>query len=99
MIGLIAVAVLAVGFWFGAPYVYELLETVATDDAFVAGHITYVSPRIEDVVTEVLVDQDDRVEPGQLLARFDRQPLGRHAALPLVLLMKKAVAKRDVAPH
>ena len=51
-----------------------MLETVSTDDAFVPGHITYVSPRIEDVVTEVLVDQDDRVEPGQLLVRLDREP-------------------------
>ena len=45
-----------------------------TDDAFVAGHITYVSPRIEDVVTEVLVDQNDRIEPGQLLVKLDREP-------------------------
>ena len=29
---------------------------------------------LEDVVTEVLVDQNDRVEPGQLLVRLDRQP-------------------------
>ena len=45
-----------------------------TDDAFVAGHITYVSPRVEGLVTEVLVDQDDRVEPGQLLVKLDREP-------------------------
>ena len=74
VIGLIVVAVLGVGLSYGVPYVRELLETVSTDDAFVAGHITYVSPRIEDVVTEVLVDQDDRVEPGQLLVRLDRRP-------------------------
>ena len=74
VIGLVVAAVLWAGFFYGAPYVREVLETVETDDAFVAGHITYVSPRIEDVVTEVLVDQDDRVEPGQLLVRLDRQP-------------------------
>ena len=28
------------------------------------GHITYVSPRVEGLVTEVMVDQDDRVEAG-----------------------------------
>ena len=67
-------AVLWAGFSYGVPYVREMLETVETDDAFVAGHITYVSPRIEDVVTEVLVDQNDRVEPGQLLVRLDREP-------------------------
>lgn len=66
--------VLGAGLYYGVPYVRELLETVQTDDAFVAGHISYVSPRIEDVVTEVLVDQDDRVEPGQLLVRLDCEP-------------------------
>jgi membrane fusion protein (multidrug efflux system) len=74
VISLVVAAVLWAGFSKGVPYVREMLETVETDDAFVAGHITYVSPRIEDVVTEVLVDQDDRVEPGQLLVRLDRQP-------------------------
>jgi membrane fusion protein (multidrug efflux system) len=54
--------------------VRELLETVQTNDAFVSGHITYVSPHIEGVVTEVLADQDDRIEPGQLLLRLDGQP-------------------------
>ena len=64
VIGLVVAAVLWAGHSYGVPYVREMLETVETDDAFVAGHITYVSPRIEDVVTEVLVDQNDRVEPG-----------------------------------
>ena len=67
-------AVLWAGHSYGVPYVREMLETVETDDAFVAGHITYVSPRIEDVVTEVLVDQNDRVEPGELLVKLDREP-------------------------
>ena len=74
VIGLVVAAVVWAGLTYGAPYVREMLETVQTNDAFVSGHITYVSPRIEDVVTEVLVDQNDRVEPGQLLVRLDRQP-------------------------
>ena len=74
VIGLVVAAVLWAGFSYGVPYVREMLETVETDDAFVAGHITYVSPRIEDVVTEVLVDQNDRVEPGELLVKLDREP-------------------------
>jgi membrane fusion protein, multidrug efflux system len=80
VIGLVVAAVLWVAFSYGGPYVREMLVTVETDDAFVAGHITYVSPRIEDVVTEVLVDQNDRVEPGQLLVRLDRQPFELAAA-------------------
>jgi len=58
----------------GVPLLRQALDTVSTDDAFVAGHITNVSPRIEAVVTEVHPDQNDRVEAGQLLVRLDREP-------------------------
>ncbi len=75
VVGVIVTAVLGAALYYGVPYVHERLDTVQTDDAFVAGHITYVSPRIEDVVTEVLVDEDDFVEPGQPLVRLDRKPL------------------------
>ena len=74
ILGVAFAAILLVGLPKGISYVRELLDTVSTDDAFVSGHITYVSPRIEDVATEVLVDQDDRVDAGQLLVRLDRQP-------------------------
>ena len=74
VICLVAAAVLWVAYSKGVPFMREVLETVETDDAFVAGHITYVSPRIEDVVTEVLVDQNDRIEPGDLLVKLDREP-------------------------
>jgi membrane fusion protein (multidrug efflux system) len=58
---------------FGAPRIREALDTVSTDDAFVSGHVTNVSPRSDDLVIGVLVDQVDRVEPGQLLIRMDRE--------------------------
>jgi hypothetical protein len=51
VIGLVVTAILWAGLSFGVPYVREMLETAETDEAFVAGHITYVSPRIEDFVT------------------------------------------------
>ncbi len=74
----ILAAIAAVIVWailrFGVPRIRDALNTVSTDDAFVAGHVTYVSPRIDDVVVEVLVDQNDRVEPGDLLVRLDREP-------------------------
>ena len=74
----ILAAIMAAVIWatvrFGVPRIREALDTVSTDDAFVAGHVTNVSPRIDDVVIGVLVDQNDRVEPGQLLIRMDRQP-------------------------
>jgi membrane fusion protein, multidrug efflux system len=74
VIGLVAAAIIGAGLRWGVPAVKELLDTVSTDDAFVQSHITYVCPRIEGLVTEVLVDQNDRVEPGTLLVRLDRQP-------------------------
>ena len=74
VIGVIGSAIVAAGVHWGVPFVRYELDTVSTDDAFVSGHITNVSPRIEDVVTEVLVDQNDRVEPGTLLVRLDREP-------------------------
>jgi membrane fusion protein (multidrug efflux system) len=74
VIGLVAAAIVGAGLAWGVPALREVLETVSTDDAFVEGHVTNVSPRIDDVVTEVLVDQDDRVEAGALLVRLDRQP-------------------------
>ncbi len=58
----------------GVPAIRWALKTVSTDDAFVAGHTTYVSPRVEGVVTEVMVERNDRVEPGTVLARVDREP-------------------------
>jgi membrane fusion protein, multidrug efflux system len=74
VIGITVTAIILAGLRYLKPAVEEMLRTVSTDDAFVSGHVTNVSPRIGDVVTEVLVDQDDRVEPGQLLIRLDREP-------------------------
>lgn len=76
---IVAGIVFAAWHW-GVPKLRYELDTVSTDDAFVASHITYVSPRIEGLVTEVLIDQDDRVQPGQLLAKLDREPFELAAA-------------------
>ena len=44
---------------------------IITDDAFVQGDIYYVSSQIQGKVAEVLVAENPRVEPGQLLVRLD----------------------------
>ena len=74
IIGAIVGAILFAGWHWGLPALRYELDKVSTDDAFVQGHITYASPRVEAVITEVLVDQDDRVEPGELLVKLDREP-------------------------
>ena len=43
----------------------------ATDNAFVAADTTEVSPQIEGYVVEVLVQDNQRVQPGQVLVRLD----------------------------
>ncbi|WP_421730812.1 HlyD family secretion protein [Brevundimonas sp.] len=43
----------------------------ATDNAFVQADTTLVSPQIEGYVKEVLVSDNQRVEPGQVLVRLD----------------------------
>lgn len=67
---------LAIGLFirYGLPAIHTLLTTESTDDAFVMAHRTNVSPRVPGVVTAVFLDQNDRVEPGMLLALIDRRP-------------------------
>jgi membrane fusion protein (multidrug efflux system) len=74
VMGVIAAAIVGAGAYWGVPAVKDVMDTVSTDDAFVQGHITYISPRVEGLVTEVLVDQNDRVEAGELLVKLDREP-------------------------
>ena len=74
VVGVIVAAMVGAGLYWGVPAFKEMMSTVSTDDAFVQSHISYASPRVEGVVTEILVDQDDRVEPGDLLVKLDREP-------------------------
>jgi membrane fusion protein, multidrug efflux system len=70
----IIAAIVGAALYWGIPEIRWMLSTTSTDDAFVSGHTTNVSPRIEGVVTEVMVEQDDRVQPGDVLVRLDREP-------------------------
>lgn len=42
-----------------------------TDNAYIEGHISYVSPRISGTVTKVLVEEHEPVKKGQLLVVLD----------------------------
>lgn len=44
---------------------------VATDNAYIAGHVHPVSSRIAGVVTKVLVEDNQWVDTGDLIAEFD----------------------------
>jgi|HubBroStandDraft_1064217.scaffolds.fasta_scaffold52305_1 membrane fusion protein (multidrug efflux system) len=72
--GVIGIAVLAVLLVFGIPWVKEMLSTVSTDDAYVNGHVTFVAPRVAGQISRVLVDDNNRVRKGDLLAALDKEP-------------------------
>jgi membrane fusion protein (multidrug efflux system) len=74
LLGLPGVAVLAVLLVLGIPRVEEMLNTVSTDDAYVNGHVTFVAPRVAGQISRVLVDDNNRVHKGDLLAELDKEP-------------------------
>ena len=65
--GLIAIAALAAGgrMWYRSHYFVE------TENAYVAGHVTPVSSRISGVVTKVLIDDNQIVREGDVIAELD----------------------------
>ena len=65
--------VLAVGAAIAAAYGGWLALTPfeSTDDAYIKGDLTYVSTKVAGYVTEVATENNQRVVPGQILARID----------------------------
>jgi len=47
---------------------------ISTDDAYVHGHIHVISSRVSATVVAVLVDDNQLIESGQLLAKLDAAP-------------------------
>ena len=65
--GVVVIALLIGGFfWWQNKQRWE-----ATDNAFVQADTTLVSPQINGYVTEVLVSDNQRVTPGQVLVKLD----------------------------
>jgi membrane fusion protein (multidrug efflux system) len=88
-LALTAIAVIAVVGYFGWSW-YDRARTVqVTNDAYVRGEITGISPRVTGYATEVLVDDDIRVKAGEVLVRID--PRDFHVAV------EKAQAALDQA--
>jgi membrane fusion protein (multidrug efflux system) len=77
------VAVLVLLYWLHAR------QFQSTDDAFVDTHIVRLAPQISGQVARVLVTDNARVEPGQVLVEID--PSTVRAAL------EQAIAQRDEA--
>ena len=73
-IGVAGVVVLVALLIFGTPQIRFALNTVSTDDAYVNGHVTFVAPRVSGQIARVLVDNNNRVRKGDVLAQLDREP-------------------------
>ncbi len=52
-------------------YAYDAYTHEETDDAYVTGHVHDVAPRINGVVTKVLVDDNQLVHEGDVLVELD----------------------------
>jgi membrane fusion protein (multidrug efflux system) len=74
VIGVLGVLVLAAALIFGVPWIRLALNTVSTDDAYVNGHVTFVAARVSGQIARVLVDDNNRVHKGDLLAQLDKEP-------------------------
>ena len=66
-VGVAILAVLVAGLVLVAPAARTALNTVATDDAYVNGHVTFVAPRVPGQVQRVLVSQGVLWEKGTVL--------------------------------
>lgn len=67
----IGAAVLAALLYFGLNYFAATLTSESTDDAFIAGHIVAIAPRIAGQVSAVYVRDNEFVHSNQLLVELD----------------------------
>jgi membrane fusion protein (multidrug efflux system) len=74
LVAAVAVLMLAAVWALVIPWIKLTLNTVSTDDAFVNGHVTFVAARVGGQVSRVLVDDNNRVQKGDLLAELDKEP-------------------------
>jgi membrane fusion protein, multidrug efflux system len=74
LVAAVAVLILAAVWALVIPWIKLTLNTVSTDDAFVNGHVTFVAARVSGQVSRVLVDDNNRVRKGDLLAELDKEP-------------------------
>jgi len=74
LVAAVAAVILAAIWVFVIPWIQLALNTVSTDDAFVNGHVTFVAARVSGQVSRVLVDDNNRVQKGDLLAELDKEP-------------------------
>ena len=70
-LALAVIAVLGVSGYYGWSWYERARRVQTTNDAYVRGEITGISPRVTGYSTEVLVDDDMPVRAGQVIVRVD----------------------------
>jgi membrane fusion protein, multidrug efflux system len=74
-VGAFVLAVLAAGVIFGHRYWTVGRFLVSTDDAYVQADSSTIAPKVSGYVASVLVDDNQSVKAGQILARIDSRDL------------------------
>lgn len=69
--GLLGLAALAGGAWYGNNWWHVGRFVMSTDDAYVGGDVTPISPHVSGFVSAVLVQDNQFVHAGQPLLRID----------------------------
>ena len=69
MVGACAIAWFGYNWWTVGRFIQE------TDDAYVGGNVTAISPHVEGFVSEILVGDNQHVDANQLLIRLDPRDL------------------------
>ena len=91
IIGAIVVVLAIAG---GTYYYFATAGQVSTDDAYTDGRSLTISPKVSGYVTELLVDDNQRVRAGQVLARIDpRDYIVSRDSARAALLMAQAQQK------
>jgi membrane fusion protein (multidrug efflux system) len=71
-IAALAISICMGGGWYGYDWWTTGRFMESTDDAYVGGNVTTISPHIAGFVADVPVADNQRVQMGQLLVRLDR---------------------------
>jgi membrane fusion protein (multidrug efflux system) len=66
-------AVCAAVFWYGIDWWKTGRFIESTDDAYVGGNVTSISPHVAGFVTKILVEDNKRVRAGELLVTLDKR--------------------------
>src|ERR1035437_6818616 len=88
-----AAIVLAVLLYFGIAYLAVVFTHESTDDAFIAGHVVSIAPRIAGQVTAVHVLDNQLVRSNELLVEIDP------ADYAVIVAQKEAAAEAQQASY